>query len=167
MTVEEIKKNNPMPDIVKRYGFRINRAGFISCPFHTGDHTASMKIYPDSFHCFGCQLNGDIFTFVMKMDDCDFKTAFYTLGGTYNHLSGNERKHAIRDAESARRKRIEAEAKARQARQEELFEINGWIKFHRFMTEIYPPLSDTWCYHKKKLDHRLYQFETVWEEMFP
>lgn len=83
MTVEEIKQQYTMTDVVNMYGFNQNRSDFIRCPFHSGDRTASLRIYKDSFHCFGCFANGDIFKFIQLMDDCDFKTAFYKLGGTY------------------------------------------------------------------------------------
>lgn len=83
MIVEDIKNQYSMADIANLYGFTPNRSDFIKCPFHSGDRTASLKIYKDSFHCFGCGANGDIFKFVQLMDDCDFKTAFYKLGGTY------------------------------------------------------------------------------------
>ena len=44
MTAEEIKQQYSMRDVVEMYGFHPNRAGFISCPFHSGDHSPSMKI---------------------------------------------------------------------------------------------------------------------------
>ena len=40
----EIKNTYSMRDIVERYGFHPNRAGFISCPFHQGDRTPSLKV---------------------------------------------------------------------------------------------------------------------------
>ena len=83
MNREEIKHSYSMREIVERYGFHVNRAGFIHCPFHKGDKGASLKIYPDSFHCFGCGASGDIFTFVQLIDHVDFKEAFQSLGGTY------------------------------------------------------------------------------------
>lgn len=83
MDKEVIKQQNSMRDVLNRYGMIPNRSGFIQCPFHTGDRTASMKIYKDSYYCFGCGATGDIFTFVQNMDNCDFKTAFTILGGTY------------------------------------------------------------------------------------
>ena len=83
MDKETIKQQNSMRDVLNRYGMVPNRAGFIKCPFHSGDRTASMKIYKDSYYCFGCGATGDIFTFVQNMDNCDFKTAFTILGGTY------------------------------------------------------------------------------------
>ena len=83
MTKEEIKEHISMRDVLARYGYHPNRAGFINCPFHKGDRSASLKIYDKDFHCFGCGAHGDIFSFVMLIDQCDFKTAYYNLGGTY------------------------------------------------------------------------------------
>lgn len=46
MTREEIKQTYSMKDILVKCGLPgPNRAGFIKCPFHKGDHEASMKIY--------------------------------------------------------------------------------------------------------------------------
>ncbi len=84
MTSEEIKETYTMRDILDRYGIRQpNRAGFIQCPFHSGDRDPSMKIYEKDYHCFGCGATGDIFTFVQKMEDVGFKEAFRILGGRY------------------------------------------------------------------------------------
>lgn len=58
MTREEIKEQVTMRDVLERYGFRPNRAGFIRCPFHTGDDHASLKVYDRDFHCFACGANG-------------------------------------------------------------------------------------------------------------
>ena len=65
MTSEELKEEYSMRDVAERYGFQPNRAGFINCPFHKGDRDASMKIYKDSYHCFGCGKSGDIFSFII------------------------------------------------------------------------------------------------------
>lgn len=75
MDKEQIKQTYSMGDVVLRYGLHVNRAGFINCPFHSGDRSASLKIYPDSFYCFGCGAGGDIFAFVERMEGCDFKEA--------------------------------------------------------------------------------------------
>jgi DNA primase len=50
------------------------------CPFHQED-TASFYVYPDSqtFHCFGCQKHGDVFTWVMEMENLDFRGALELL----------------------------------------------------------------------------------------
>ena len=99
-----------MTSIVERYGYRPNRAGFISCPFHTGDRSPSMKIYAKDFHCHACGANGDIFSFIQRMDNCDFKTAFYSLGGSYQKPS-DASKLAVYRLKKAKEKREQQEQK--------------------------------------------------------
>ena len=108
-TVSEIKQQYSMREIVERYGFHPNRAGFISCPFHSGDHSPSMKIYQKDFHCHACGANGDIFSFIQRMDNCDFKTAFYSLGGTYQKPTDNSKiaVYRIKKAKENREKKEE------------------------------------------------------------
>ena len=70
-----------MEDVVRHYGFESNRAGFMRCPFHRGDHTASLKIYPGSggWHCFGCGKGGSVIDFVMELFGLSFRQAVLRL----------------------------------------------------------------------------------------
>lgn len=42
------------------------RRGFIACPFH-GEKIGSLKLYDDTFYCFGCHAGGDALDFVGKL----------------------------------------------------------------------------------------------------
>ena len=140
MTVGEIKNQYSMRDILRRYGLHPNRAGFISCPFHMGDRTASMKIYKDSFNCFGCGANGDIFAFVQKMDNCDFKTAFYSLGGTYEKPTFSSNL-AIYRAQKEKEKRERKKRKIRQRMKHNNMLITTYADWLKRLE----PCSDAWC----------------------
>lgn len=150
MTKEEIKDLYSMEDILERYGLpKPNRAGFIRCPFHN-EKTASMKIYPKDFNCYGCGTNGDIFTFVMLMDGISFKEAYAALGGSYENSF------------SARLKIYQAEKKREMARksrekQEQKRELNFiLIDVYRKWLGRLEPLSAAWADTYNALQYQEY-----------
>lgn len=140
MTSDEIKQNLSMRDVVQQYGITVNRSGMCCCPFH-GERHASMKIYKDSYNCFACGANGDIFTFVQNMDGVDFKTAFLTLGGSYKKLSNREKVTAkiTRNVAAAKRNdRAKVETELREA-------LIAALDLAKETIKNYEPLSDAWC----------------------
>lgn len=151
MTSEEIKAKYSMRDILAKYGIQPNRSGFICCPFHKGDREASMKIYGDSYYCFGCGASGDIFSFVERMEGCGFKDAFYALGGTYEKPSFESNLVRYR-MEQKRAQKAKMEARERQKRilNQELIDI------YRDAMEGSCPLSDVWCDSYNALQYQLY-----------
>ena len=161
MNTGEIKQPYSMRDILSRYGLQPNRAGFLNCPFHQGDRTASLKVYKDSFYCFGCGATGDIFKFIQMMDHCDFKTAFLSLGGSYEHTNESERRHKLRDLEIQRRKR----AQERAEKEERIRELSGDIDMYVLAKRILEPLSDEWCYAVNKLEPAYHEWCTLREEL--
>ena len=55
-----------MRETVEIYGFTPDRHSFICCPFH-GEKTASLRLYEDYFHCFGCGAHGDVIALVASV----------------------------------------------------------------------------------------------------
>ena len=159
MTKDELKETYSMRAIVERYGFKPNRADFIRCPFHRGDNTASMKIYKDSYHCFGCGANGDIFTFIQGIDQCDFKTVFYSLGGTYEEPTF-ESKLAVYRQKKKKEEREFQEERLRKRR-----ELNNvLIDVYRNAMNRSEPFSNTWCDCCRALEYQLYLHEILNEK---
>lgn len=159
MNKDEIKARYSMREIVEQYGFRPDRAGFIHCPFHKGDKGASLKIYQDSFHCFGCGANGDIFTFVQLIDYVDFKTAFQSLGGTYEKPTFGSKLAIYRK----QKKEEERTRKAEKLRRRK--ELNNMlIDIYRDYMRRSEPFSEVWCDCCNALQYQLYLHEYL-EEM--
>lgn len=152
MTKEELKNTYSMKDVIGKYGLFPSRAGFVSCPFHYGDHTASLKIYKDSFYCFGCGASGDIFDFVMRMERCDFKTAFGILGGTYQKPTFSSRL-AIYQSQ----KKMQMREKEKK-REEDIKSLNiAKISLLQDFLNKSEPLSNVWCDCYNLLQKELYR----------
>lgn len=83
MTSEEIKRTVKATDILPRYGIKI-RNGVCSCFIHGQDKHPSMQVFADGVHCHTCGYHADVIQIVQDIENCDFKTAFRLLGGTYD-----------------------------------------------------------------------------------
>lgn len=155
MTTEEIKATYSMRDILRRYGLQEpNKSGFIKCPFHQED-TASMKIYKDGFNCFGCSANGDIFSFVMKMDNLTFKEAFRELGGGYDSSFSARKK--VYQAQKKREMERKREEKLRKK-----IELTSLLMsvYRRYLPKL-EPMSDEWCNTFNALEYQEYLWEVL------
>jgi len=83
-TLQDIKDRLNITDIISGY-IPIRKAGVnfkAPCPFHN-EKTPSLIISPQKqiWHCFGCGEGGDIFGFVMKYENLDFKETLKLLAG--------------------------------------------------------------------------------------
>ena len=165
MTKDEIKQAYSMREIVERYGFKPNRSGFIRCPFHQGDKTASLKIYKDNFYCYGCGATGDIFSFVMLMDGLSFKDALVSLGGNYDKPeTKRDAIHRKRDLLIAEKKRLERQDQIKRMRQEILFYGREMDTFRSIMN-AYKPFSPPWCDCMNGFTKSMQKFDFLWEEV--
>lgn len=82
---EEIKQRLSMTEVVRRYGFEPNRAGFICCPFHR-EKTPSLKIYSEpgrGFNCYGCGAGGSAIDFTMLLFKIPFAAAVARLNSDF------------------------------------------------------------------------------------
>lgn len=102
-SVQEIKERLNIQDIVAPY-VKLARAGKSLrglCPFHK-EKSPSFHVSPDrgSWHCFGCGLGGDGFSFVEKVEGVDFKGALKILaekaGVTIEYSQGGGREDTSR-----------------------------------------------------------------------
>lgn len=82
--VDDIKNQVDIVDLVSEtVNLRRTGKNYIGfCPFHENTRTPSFVVFPDSgtWRCFGqCAEGGDVFSYVMKRDGCDFQTALELL----------------------------------------------------------------------------------------
>lgn len=80
--IQEIKDRLSIVDLISSY-IPTKKAGAnykASCPFHN-EKTASLMISPSKqiWHCFGCGEGGDIFGFVMRYENLEFREALKLL----------------------------------------------------------------------------------------
>lgn len=80
--IEEVRSRNDIVAVAGEY-INLKKAGRnfnALCPFHN-EKTPSFMVSPDKqiFHCFGCQQGGNVFTFVMKLENLSFMEAVEKL----------------------------------------------------------------------------------------
>jgi DNA primase len=81
--VQEVRERAAIFDVVADYvSLRKSGANYQGlCPFH-GEKTPSFNVNPGRgiFHCFGCGVGGNVFSFIMKMEGLAFPEAVKFLG---------------------------------------------------------------------------------------
>ena len=85
--IEQVRQNNDIVDIISQY-VHLTRKGrnyFGLCPFHN-EKSPSFSVSPERqiFHCFGCGVGGNIYTFLMKIEGIGFKDAIEQLAEKTN-----------------------------------------------------------------------------------
>lgn len=138
-----IKERIGIREVLSAYGYEINRAGYIACPFHS-EKTASCKVYENEnkFHCFGCGADGDIFSFVQKIFNIDFKQAMLRINEDFHlglELDGKITPEARKEARERLRQKREVQ---REKQRKDKAYMEKSIKFRSCLyalNELKPP----------------------------
>jgi len=80
--LNEVRENSDIVEVISQY-VHLKRSGrnyFGLCPFHN-EKSPSFSVSPDKqiFHCFGCGVGGNVFTFISKIEGIGFKEAIENL----------------------------------------------------------------------------------------
>jgi len=112
--IQELKMRSPLQDVIGRY-VELKRAGrnlVGRCPFHS-EKTPSFTVFEDNYHCFGCSAGGDVITFVMQIENLDYKDAVNFLADRCGMtVPQDERKYANSEKPKLSRERAFAMNKA-------------------------------------------------------
>jgi len=82
--IDKIRKKADIVELISRY-VNLKQSGNSYkgvCPFHE-DNDPSLTVDPDKklWHCFGCGAGGDVFNFLMKIENLSFPDAVRELAG--------------------------------------------------------------------------------------
>lgn len=108
--VAYIRDRAPIDEIVGDYVQLKNAGGGQKkglCPFHD-EKSPSFHVTPSKgyFHCFGCQVGGDVIAFVMKMDHLSFTETVERLADRIGYALRYEEGTGAKSAPSGQRSRL-------------------------------------------------------------
>ena len=127
----EIKSRVSMPEMMRHYGFELDRSGFCKCPLHD-EKTGSFKAYSGNrgFYCFGCGAHGSVIDFVMLYFGLSFKDAIAKINTDFSlGLPIGERISLRQRREMEHRQRERQEERNREQRERERLEGEYWAAF--------------------------------------
>jgi len=125
--IEEVRLRTDIVEVISEY-VSLQRKGknyWGLCPFHS-EKTPSFTVTPEKqmFYCFGCNVGGNIFSFLMKKENWSFVESVHNLASRYG-VSLPEKEQSPREREENRlRRRFE--------------EINEWAAsyFHDLLLRL-------------------------------
>ena len=168
-----VKDNINMTDLVTQFGLKVER-GFTSCPFHQGDRTASMKLYPGKrgYYCFGCHRGGNVIQFTMQFMHMDFEPATRYLADVFRlplsdpeNMSKEDYKAQIKASEK-RREEAERISEARRLKQQRLVVVAKKMQSIRDMIDRFEPLGEVWCRMQSQYQSYDNEWWGIFEELY-
>ena len=102
-TVEEVRMRNDIVNIIGSY-IRLKKSGsnYVGlCPFHN-EKTPSFTVSPSKqmYHCFGCGVGGNVYTFIMEYENYTFVEALKYLAERAG-IKLPEQEYSARDKQRA------------------------------------------------------------------
>ncbi len=166
---EQVRSQANIVEIISEYVPLKKRGGSFwgCCPFH-GEKTPSFSVTPDKnfFYCYGCHVGGDVFTFVMKMENCTFPEALKLLANKLGiAVPEKEKTKAELEREKQAKQVIAANELATRFFQACLTKTDYGIKAQEYLTgrgitpEIIERFSIGW--HCRTITHCFQHLENV------
>src|SRR4051794_7180697 len=108
-SIDRVRQAADIVEVVNAHtDLRRQGARFVGlCPFHE-ERTPSFSVDPQEklYHCFGCQVGGDVFSFVQEKEGLGFSEAVEMLGERYGVELVREREDPQAEARRRQRGRI-------------------------------------------------------------
>ena len=136
----DIRRILTAQQVAEFYGFQVGRSGFIKCPFHANDNTASLKLYDGEggFHCFACGAHGSVIDFVMRLFDLNFRQAVLRINSDF-HL-GLTTSKPDRAARSAAMEARREEQRRKDQAEENFRYMTSELHYWKDVLEVFPPV---------------------------
>ena len=148
---EEIKSKLDIIEVAKYYGIELNKQNKCCCPFHT-EKTPSFSISrkKQMFHCFGCNVGGDVISLTAKLFDLSPICAAEQLNSDFN-LGLNMKPHkptaAERQEQAVRNQRKAITEMWEEWKDSAIKSVIKYIKLLERWQRQYEPKSINEAYH--------------------
>lgn len=145
------------------------RRGFIACPFH-GETVGSLKLYDNTFYCFGCHAGGDALDFVSKLFNVSPDQAIarinddFQLGLPVGESTMDQRLRARRRSAELIKQREEAQEARRRIQQAYMDLVDRWTTMVVQMRDNAPtdrdaPYPAAWAEAARQIDQIAWELD--------
>ena len=160
-------------DYAALIGLPINRTGFTQCPFHSGDHTGSLRLYDGrrGWHCFGCGASGDVLELAKRYFSLTFPQAIAKVASDAGiALPGikmtYQQTQKVREAQERKLEREQDEAIAEKAEEEFWPVFDDWLYLDRKFQELDKEISKQIKLHPVTADEEPLPYGNLVDEFF-
>lgn len=153
--IERVKETVSMKQLAEYYGFKINRSGYMCCPFHN-EKTPSMRVYEGErgYCCFGCGAGGDVIKFVRDYEDLSFEESVRRIADMFSiPVSEEGEKPPPEESSRYRTRRLiaETEKKLQETNRSGMIELSEKIRVYEWIFRNTRPYGGLFCYLANKL----------------